>query len=494
MRANPLGFYGLLQQHRDGQPNKPAVATGDEVLSYTELVDRVDRLTAVLHERAIGPGDRVLWLGQNAHQVLELLVACARVGALFCPANWRQSVEEFEYLVADFDPQLVVSQQEPASTPDNWITVEGDGGYEELIRSATPLFDTYALAEPDIGRGLLVLYTAAFSGKPAGAILTEHGLYLQGVAHIPVLHTTHEDINLVATPLFHILAWVALLPALIVGGTNIFVARPDPHAICCAIAHGGATTGPLMPATAMQIAELNADGRYDLGHFRSALPIAGWRDMTAPGTTVGGYGQTETGGPVLLGLPGAQLGGAIQGRPSPVARVRIADEDGRDVPAAEIGEILVSGPTVTCGFWNRPTLSAERRSGDWWRTRDLGRRDLGGVITFVGPKLRMIKTGGENVYPLEVENCLETHPGVLSAALIGCPDERWGQLVNAVVVRRPENPVDAEALTMYVRDKLATYKAPRAVHFIDEMPMTAAGKDYAGLDARFGGGYYPGMS
>ena len=497
MRAIPLGFYDLLLQHRAGHPDKTAVVTGDQRLSYAELVERIDRLTTVLRDHAVGTGDRVLWLGQNAHQVLELLIACARIGAMVCPANWRQSSEELQFLVADLDPRLVVSQavDDPSHGQGRWIPLEGEGGYEHLIRSAPPSLADKPLPDVDATRGLLVLYTAAFAGKPAGAVLTEQGLYQQGVAHIPVLEVDPDDSNLVTTPLFHIMAWVSLLPVLIAGGTNIFVPRPDAETICRAIANDGATTGLIMPATAAQIAELNADGRYDLSRFRSGLPLPGGRVKTAIGTLASGYGQTETTGPILFGLPGAVLGEPSRGRPSPVARVRIVDETGRDVPVGETGEILVSGPTVTAGYWQRPDLNSERRTGCWWRTRDLGRRDPDGTITFIGPKLRMIKTGGENVYPAEVEGCLEMHPCVVSAALIGCPDETWGQLVTAVVVCSPQSTVDADTLTAYVREKLAAYKVPRTIHFVDEMPTAATGsKDYAALDAHFGGGNYPGTS
>jgi acyl-CoA synthetase (AMP-forming)/AMP-acid ligase II len=498
MRVIPLGFYDLLLQHRDGHPGKTAVITGGRRLSYAELVDRIDRLTTVLREQGVGAGDRILWLGQNAHQVLELLIACARTGAMVCPANWRQSSEELRFLVTDLDPQLVIGLDavlaESVLGGAKWIPVEGDGGYEDLIRCATPCLGDDPLPEADPQRGLLVLYTAAFSGRPAGAVLTEQGLYLQGVAHIPVLEVRHDDRNLVTTPLFHILAWVALLPVLIAGGTNIFVPRPDAEAICRAIANDGATTGLIMPATAVQIAGLIADGRYDLSRFRSGLPLPGRPDKTALGILASGYGQTETAGPVLFGLPGVALGEPSRGRPSPVARVRIVDETGRDVPPGETGEILVCGPTVTVGYWNRPDTNSGRRTGRWWRTRDLGRRDSDGIITFVGPKLRMLKTGGENVYPAEVESCLEMHPSVTSAALIGCPDETWGQVVTAVVVRRAHHDVDADTLGAHVREKLAAYKVPRVIHFVDEMPMTATGKDYAALDARFGGGSYPGTT
>jgi len=505
VHLNSLSFYSLLLQHRADQPDRVAVTTGDRQVTYRQLVARIDGLTAVLIDRGVRADDRILWLGQNSHHVLELLVACARIGAMLCPANWRQSVDELRFVVADWDPKLIFWQEaevgervsqvrasQDSTDQQKWIPVDGRGGYEVLLQgiSPRPLADSpEALTHP---RPVLALYTAAFSGRPAAAMLTEAGLYFQGLAHIPVLETRRDDVNLVVTPLFHVLGWVALLPVLISGGTNIFIPRPDAREVCRAIVEGGATTGPLMPQTAVQIAELNSDGRYDLSGFRSALRIRGWRDMTTPGTTVGGYGQTETTGPIVLAGPGAKLGGPIQGRVSPVARVRVVDVSGQDVGPGEVGEILVAGPTVTAGYWGRPDINSQRFRDGWWNTADLGRRDDEGVITFIGSNQRMIKTGGENVYPAEVESCLEAHPGVKSAALIGVPDRTWGQLVTAIVVRNPDSTVEAAALIADAHTKLAKYKAPRQVHFIDEMPMTAGGKDYAELDARFGGGNYPG--
>lgn len=504
MCTDPLSFYSRLQQHRADHPHKLAVVTGEYRATYAELADRSEALAAALVERGIGPGDRLLWLGQNSHHVLELLFACARTGAVLCPVNWRLSVDELKVVLADWAPQLVIWQDSPFSdrfaelrgvqNPDalqSWISVAGADGYEMLVRDrgrgAAP-------AESPNPSGVLALYTAAFGGRPAAAVLGERGLYLQGMTHMSVLETRHDDVNLVVTPLFHILAWVALLPVVIAGGTNIFIPRPDAEEICRAIAHGGATTGPLMPQTVLQIAELNAAGRYDLSQFRSALRIRGWRDMTVPGTSVGGYGQTETTGPILLASNGSEPSKLIQGLPSPVARIRVVDDRGEDLPQGDTGEIVVAGPTITAGYWNRPHLNSQRCRDGWWRTGDLGRRDDNGVITFIGSNRRMIKSGGENVYPAEVETRLEAHPAVDCAALIGVPDKTWGQLVTAIVVRSPNSSVDGATLIAAISDALAKYKTPRTVHFVAEMPMTGGEKDYAALDAMFGGGNYPGSA
>jgi acyl-CoA synthetase (AMP-forming)/AMP-acid ligase II len=499
-----LSLYGRLRQLQTDQPDQLAVITGPQRLTYAQLTTRIDRLIAVLVDRGIGPGDRILWLGQNSHHVLELLVASARLGAVLCPANWRQSTDELKFVLNDWNPHLVVWQEEVGdrltglrtSTSPNgqaiWMPVDGAGGYESVLQDQSPQQTRDA---PDSSsEAVLALYTAAFSGRPAAAMLSEQGLYLQGLAHISVLETRHDDVNLVATPLFHVLAWVSLLPVLLMGGTNLFIPRPDAEEICRAIVDDGATTGPVMPQTAMQIAELNAHRGNDLSRFRSALRIRGWRDMTTPGTMPAGYGQTETTGPILIAPPGSKLGGPIQGRPSPIAQVRLVDQLGADVAPGETGELHVAGPTVTSGYWDRPEANAERLQHGWWDTGDIGRREANGIITFIGPNQRMIKTGGENVYPAEVESCLEAHPDVESAALIGRSDKTWGQLVTAVVVRRRDSDLDAQSLMADAQTKLAKYKVPREVHFVDEMPMASGAKDYAALDARFGGGNYPGTA
>ncbi|WP_162938562.1 AMP-binding protein [Mycobacterium kyogaense] len=507
MRTASPGLYERLLQLKDDHPDKIAVITGDQQHSFADLFTRIERLTRHLAAEGIGAGERVLWVGGNSHHILELMIACSRLSATLCPVNWRQSPDELAFVLRDWAPRVVVWQsidgedrltdaRTRAAAPGAvWLPVDVAGEYDMRSIAGLPLEQ-----QTDVGTAqpsdvpILALYTAAFSGHPGAALLSEHGLYLQALAHIPVLEATADDVNLVATPLFHVLGWVSLLTFFVCGSTNVFIPRPDAEVICRAIVANGGTTGTVMPQTALQIGELNADGRYDLSRFRSAVRVRGWRDMTRPGTMVGGYGQTETGGPVLLALPGARLGGPIQGRPSPVARVRVVDDSGRDVAVDETGELLVSGPTVTVGYWNRPAENDERRRGVWWRTTDLGRRDDAGVITFIGPNRRMIKTGGENVYPAEVEACLEAHPQVKSAALVGVADKTWGQVVAAIAVRETDGEVDEPTLIAYAQDKLARYKAPRQVIFVEDMPTVNGTKDYQELDARFGGGNYPGSA
>src|SRR5438445_12269367 len=180
------------------------------------------------------------------------------------------------------------------------------------------------------------------------------------------------------------------------------------------------------------------------------------------------------------------------GRASPVVELRIVDSDDREVPIGETGEIAVRGETVMCGYWNRPELNAQRSRGGWHHTNDLGRMETDGTFSFIGPKTRMLKSAAENIYPAEVEGALRSHPAVADAAVIGVPDARWVQSVKAIVVVRDGASVTADELIAHCREHIASYKKPRTVEFVDALPRRGFLVDYDALDARFGGGGYPG--
>jgi long-chain acyl-CoA synthetase len=181
------------------------------------------------------------------------------------------------------------------------------------------------------------------------------------------------------------------------------------------------------------------------------------------------------------------------GRPSPLVDLRVVDPDDREVARGETGEIVVRGTTVMCGYWNRPEVNARRSRQGWHHTNDLGRYEADGSFTFVGPKARMLKSAAENIYPVEVENCLKTHPAVADCAVIGVPDPRWVQSVKAIVVRRDGGEtVTVDELIEHCRSRIASYKKPKSVEFVDALPRKGFAVDYDALDARFGGGGYPG--
>ena len=218
-----------------------------------------------------------------------------------------------------------------------------------------------------------------------------------------------------------------------------------------------------------------------------ALPA----DPTLWGTQPGGFGQTEVSGlAVLNGYGGRGLGNS--GRPSPLVQVRVVDAEGQECPVGQAGEIVIRGDLVHAGYWNRPELNSRRMRDGWWHTTDLGRREPDGTIHFIGTMTRMIKSAAENIYPPEVETCIESHPAVREAALIGVPDPRFRQSVLAVVALAPGATATEQDIIEHCKSRIASYKKPRKVEFVDALPRKDGAKDYDALDAMFGGGGYPG--
>ncbi|MEV4186516.1 AMP-binding protein [Streptosporangium canum] len=488
-----LTLSDVLAEHARSRPRVTAVVDGEVRLTYPELDERVTRLADALAARGVTAGDRVLWLGRNGHPVLELLLASSRLGAVFCPANWRQSADELSFVVDDLTPKVVVWEQSEAAAPlsdDGWI-LAGDG-YEAFLSSGSPAARREGAADT---LPVLALYTAAFDGRPNAALLSSAALVAHSTALLVVRQMEDGFTFLNNGPLFHVGTMMFCLATLQIGGTNVFTPAFDAEEVCRLIDAEKVTQAFLFGQMIDAVTDANKDGKYDLTSLRFVSHSAEWDAMTTVDDSpwcrskMGGYGQTEVGGMLtFLGLaPGAA---GFAGRPSPLVQVRLLSSDGSEVPPGEVGEICARGKSLFSGYFNRPELNAEKTRGGWHHTGDLGRREPDGTITFIGPRLRMIKSGNENIYPAEVERALKTHPAIADAAVIGVPDDRWHQAVKAVVVLKGE--ATAEDVVEHVRTRLASYKKPRHVDFVEAIPKKGFTPDYDALDAAHGGGGYPG--
>ena len=507
-----LTLGDVLREHARSRPGVLAAVDGDVRLSYPELDARVNRLAHALHDAGVRSGDRVLWLGQNSHRVLELLGASAKVGALFCPANWRQTADELAFVIDDLTPVLVVWQEQEvgdavvaarglATHQTRWIQHDTDpadaDGYEAFLASGAA--DDLELPVDD-DLGVIIIYTAAFGGRPNGAVLSHRACIAQGVVHGSVTGTTGDDVYLNSGPMFHLGTLMHTFSTLVAGGTNVFVRRNDPDELGRIISEERCTGAFLVGPMIEGLLEINADGRYDLSSLRFSPGRPEWDAMVSPDTSrwaanPGGYGQTETVGFMTYNIFGNNLGlDAIgtHGRTLPWLQIRIVDPDGNELPTGETGEIVARGITVMNEYWNRPEENARRQRDGWHHSHDLGRREADGSITFVGPATRMIKSAAENIYPAEVEACIRAHPEIADCAVIGIPDPKWVQSVKAIVVRAPDSSIDAEAVIEHCRAHIASYKKPRTVEFVDALPRQGFLVDYDALDAAFGGGNYPG--
>jgi acyl-CoA synthetase (AMP-forming)/AMP-acid ligase II len=504
----------LLDRHEVSRPDHPATVCGEHRSSYSQLADRVQRLAAGLGAAGVSQGDRVLWLGQNCHRVLELTLACSSIGAMLCPANWRGSAAELAFTIDDLRPGLVVwqraeigdqvAQARTLAAHDCLWRCHDDperetDSYEELLAQtasgATPRQD-----DPDAP--VYVIYTAAHEGRPGGSMLTSVNLGAQAAAIAPLFGTDDRQVFLNSGPLFHIGTAQHMITTLFWGGTNVFARRNDPIELCQLIQAERCTSAFLVPPQVLDILAADPEQTYDLTSLRSPLTmIPGWRERVSPdesawGRLMGGYGQTEVTGLCVyaaLGPDDDYLPTA--GRPVPFVEVDLVGPDDQPVVGDEPGEIVVRGSLVHAGYWNRDEENLRRFRTGGWHTTDLGRRLPDGRIAFVGTATRMIKSAAENIYPAEVEAALISHPGVREVAVIGVPDERWVQSVRAIVVRAPGEvgrSLDEDTLVSHCRSRIASFKKPRSVVFVDALPRTGGVVDYSALDAAHGGGAYVG--
>ncbi|UGQ11226.1 AMP-binding protein [Yinghuangia sp. ASG 101] len=508
-------FGDIIREHRRSYPEGVSLVDSGVRLTWPELDTRSNRLANALSAAGVGAGDRILWLGQNSFRVYELLAAAAKIGAMVCPGYWRWAAPEMAFAVRDLEPRVVVWQQEEIGETIAKARAElGDGGSALWLRHDTDAGECYESflasgsaddpgVDVDPDSALMVIYTAAITGNQCGSMLSHRNLIAMGAnaAWMGDIDNTMSFLN--AGPMFHIGNYqVWGMPVFLHGGKNVVVRRVVAEELLPLLAEERCTHAYLMPPTIMQLVELNKHAGHDLSALRATVAPHLWEGMVAEDTSRfsrngGGigrvYGQTElTGLPVTGGFGGSGGTGNV-GRPGPFAAVRILDGDGRECEVGEAGEICVRGDLVHLGYWNRPEINAERFRFGWWHTTDLGRREADGTLSFLGTTTRMLKSAAENIFPAEVENCLEAHPAVREAAVIGVPNEHWAQDVKAVVVLHGGREAGADELIEHCRERIASYKKPKTVEFVDALPRTSAGtKDYEALDTRFGGGGYPG--
>ena len=497
----------VLREHGRSWPNKTALVCGDQRYTYAEFDARASRLANVLREHGVGSGDRILWVGQNCHIVLEALLAAAKLGASFCPANWRQSPDELAYVLTDLAPAAVLWQADEIGDPivkarettnstawwigcDDAAVQQGDPAYEQIVAGADA-------SDPDVvvdpASPVLIMYTAAFSGRPQAAQLSHLGLIFQNLNIAIIQQVTPEDVYLNCGPLFHIATFMTTAATFQLAGTNVFTKRADAEEICRLTDAEKVTGAFILPQVVQRIVEVNKDRRYDLSSLQTmSMGNKEFKEMVSPRTTYwmrkpGGYGQTEVNG--LLTFSAFGDGPMAPGRPTPAMQVRVVDEDGTELPAGEVGEIVARGPAAMVGYFGKDEENARRQRGGWHHTNDLGRREPDGTISFVGPKTELIKTGVENVYPAEVEGALQKHPAVAEAVVIGVPDPVWDQNVKAVVRLHEAGAATAEDLIEHCKTLIASYKKPKDVDFVDAFPRLESGFiDRDAVKAAHGGG------
>lgn len=471
-------------------------------ITYADLDDRASRIAEFLrNEWDVGQGDRVAVLAHNSTDAVELLFACAKLHAVMVPLNWRLALPELEYILADAAAVGLVSDKANADMAARLVSsVPGDRGrLRTLSLGADPSGTEHAydrvVAEAS-GRQIVhdprdeselwyLVYTAGTTGRPKGVQQTA-GMALVNHLNIGIAAgLTSDDTFLSVLPQFHTGGWnLYLLPMVFVGGTTLLPRAFDAgQSLTLLTDRVSVFFG--VPAVYQMLADHPDFDRMDLSRVRSwtaggaVMPVPLIQRLDAAGIQVRqGMGMTETGPTVfLLDSDHAISKAGSVGKPQPFVDARIADEAGQNVAPGERGELLIRGPGVTPGYWRLPEATREAFDDDGWlRSGDIATQDAEGYFYIVDRAKDMYISGGENVYPAEVEAVIVQFAGVAACAVIGVPDERWGEVGRAVIEVTPGADLDIPALLEFCRQRLAKYKVPRSVEVTERIPRNAMGK------------------
>jgi fatty-acyl-CoA synthase len=468
-------------------------------ITWAQLEDRVAGAAAALHDLGVGPGDRVALISENDPRVFEVQFACMRLGALFVPLNWRLHVSEIQEICLDARPCVIVHDDDWAEVAvavsekaDVAQRLSFNGphdatDYECAVSAAVPLRATGAIS---IDQPTHILYTSGTTGRPKGAISTNATLVWQA---LNTAHTTGYSQpgchHLNPMPLFHAGGLTVMAnPILYFGGAVTTMARFDPERVLQhLISHDPPITHiAAIPLLYQRMASAPGFATADLSHLRHGI-IAGaiaspellqlWADHGFPLQPQ--YGGTEM-GPMATALDdeAANLDHAKRGstgRGAPHTQIRLVDAAGRDVADGVTGEIWLRGPSITVGYWDRDNADYFTEDG-WFRTGDSAYRDQSGFYYPVGRVKEMFKSGGENIYPAEVERVLSLHPDVRDVGVVGVVDEEWGEVGLAVVVPEPGATITLDELNTFAAQRLARYKLPKRLALVDEIPRNVTGK------------------
>ena len=491
----------LLSKRAELTPDREALhelATGRR-FSYRELNQRANRAANFLREHlGVEKGDRVSILAHNSVVYLDLLYGLAKIGAIFAPLNWRLAAPELAYIVNDCEPKVflcgpefqgLLEEMRPQITIPHLVSLEGAAipgavDYEEALAQASdreperPSLtgeDTYA-----------ILYTSGTTGRPKGAVIPHRQVLWNCINTTVSWGLTEQDVSPVFTPLFHAGGLFAFLTPLFYAGGRIVLSRTfDVDATLQAIQDERCTVILGVPTLFKLWMESPRFPQADFRHVRFFISggapldtrlVQAWLEVKG-GVFRQGYGLTEVGVNCFTMTDEESVAkrGSV-GKPVFHSQVRLVDAQGQDVPVGETGELLIAGPHVCSGYWRNPEATANALRGGWFHTGDMARRDEEGFYTIVGRFKDMIISGGENVYAAEVEAVFLEHPAVAEAALIGMPDEKWGEVGLMILVLKPGQTAREEELLRFCRERLARYKVPRKVIFTDSLPHSPYGK------------------
>ena len=487
-----------ITQHSMAMPDKLASIdlASNRHYTYSEMNDRVGRLANHLQSLGITKGDRVAYFAFNSTDVVEIIFTCWRIGAIAVALNFRLTATELTFIINDSTPKLVFVDtslemvwrdvHSQTNVP-NTIMLDGVGGdtdYEKGISSATPMHE---MIEQTLDEQCMLMYSSGTTGRPKGVIITHGMMLFSAVGGMSAGRTTRDCVSLVVMPLFHIAAVnVSCCPIIYIGGCLVVIRMFDPDMVLKTLGNKafGVTHIFLVPAAynALKGSELaeKTDFSNIIGAFSGAetVPVSLVKWWNKRGVCLQeGWGMTETSGTgcLLLHDDVVDMVGSA-GRPLMGSKIRIVDNEGNEASPDVLGEIQMKGPAVTPGYWNRPEANKDSFIDGWFKTGDIGKKDLKGYI-FIEDRLKdMYISGGENVYPAEIENVLYELEEINEVAVIGVPDEKWGEVGCAVISFNDGKTLTYEDMTAHCVKNLAKYKIPSFMVGVSNLPRSATGK------------------
>jgi fatty-acyl-CoA synthase len=492
-----MKVYDWIRTNAARRPEQVAMVdyvTG-HLVTYGEMHERVGRVAGVLRGMGVGKGDRVAVLSLNSPTLFEIEFACARVGAIFCPLNIRLSEPELSYILRDLEPSIILAGTDfydmarslTKEVKSRLLAIEGTEHETEwslALSEATSVQEMVDLTHED---DWIIIYTSGTTGRPKGARLT-HGMVFSHAVNLgSVTSLTRKSVNLCLLPFFHTSGLnVFANPVFHIGGTNVVTRGVDPAQILDIINNKdlGITHFIGVPTIFQFMAELPSFETTDYSRLKGVIiggapaPEALLRRCASVGLEVAqAYGMTESGpGVLVLDKEDSQARIGSSGKPLMHVDVRLVRQDGTDAVQGEVAEIWLKGPSITPGYWRRPDANKSDYCDGWFRTGDAAYRDENGYFFIVDRWKDMYISGGENVYPVEVENVISDIDGVLQVAVIGVPDEKWGETGCACIVLRKNSAVTEGDIRKACIANLARYKHPRDIFFLTSLPQNATGK------------------
>lgn len=484
--ANPVA---ALWKGADTHPDRIAVRSGDRILRYGELRDRIARSAAHFAGLGITPGDRVLLVAPSIPEFVIAYYGLHTIGATVITVNTMSTTHEIDYVVDDSGTSLIVAWQESAAAADLVATEHGIPfvevrPFEDDASADGPSVDTFV--ERDENDTAVILYTSGTTGKPKGAQLSIANVNAAPISFRPALRLGDEERWATALPLFHCFGQVVVMHnALSWGGSLSLLSPFAPVEFMNRLRDERVTIACGVPT--MWNAMLQSASGYAPTDFED-LRLACSGGASMPGEVIRafadkfgcaileGYGLTETAGTATFrNLDGAPKVGTV-GTALPGFTIEVRDPDGTPLRDDEVGEIFIKGPTVMTGYWNRPEATASELIDGWLRTGDIGSMDTEGDVRIIDRAKDLIIRGGYNVYPREVEEVLYTHPDIVEVAVVGVPDSHYGEEIAAVIAVRSGTTLTTDTLREWAKERLSAYKVPRIVHVVDELPKGATGK------------------